>query len=253
MPSGPGDLYRNKVATLHLKFRKNLSNQTEPPLTSSARIVMMAYEIDIIGVGKESKSGDAIAIRWGDLSLSSKRDKQRVVIIDGGFRDFGNDIVAHVKKYYKTDKIDAVISTHPDQDHVNGLHVVLEELSVEQLWIHKPWEHNEGLAESFTDGRVTDRSIARRLRESLDTASELVAKAENDGVTIIEPFLGLSLYGEGEFCVLGPTKEFYESLIPDFDGMPSSGQSLEARSLLAEFARVVERKVRKFFFHLGCR
>ncbi len=205
----------------------------------------MAYEIDIIGVGKESKSGDAIAIRWGDLS--GERDKQRVVIIDGGFRDSGNDVVAHVKKYYKTDKIDAVISTHPDQDHVNGLHVVLEELSVKQLWIHKPWKHNEGLAESFIDGRVTDESIARRLYESLNAASDLVAKAENNGVTIIEPFLGLSLYGEGEFCVLGPTKEFYESLIPDFDGMPPSGQSPEARSLLVEFARTVARTVRKFF------
>ena len=209
----------------------------------------MAYEIDIIGVGKESKSGDAIAIRWDNLL--GERDEQRVVIIDGGFRDSGNDVVAHVKKYYKTDIIDAVISTHPDQDHVNGLHVVLEELSVKQLWIHKPWEHNEGLAEAFIDGRVTDESIARRLRESLDAASELVAKAENDGVTIIEPFRGLSLYDEGEFYVLGPTEEFYESLIPDFDGMPPSGQSPKTHSLLAEFASTVARKVRKFFSTWG--
>lgn len=27
----------------------------------------MGYEIDVIGVGKESKSGDAIALRWGNL------------------------------------------------------------------------------------------------------------------------------------------------------------------------------------------
>ena len=207
----------------------------------------MGYEVDIIGVGKESKSGDAIVIRWGNLF--GTRDEQRVVIIDGGFHDSGNDVVAHVKQYYGTDRIDAVVSTHPDQDHVNGLQVVLDELSVAQLWIHKPWEHNEGLSEAFVDGRVTDESIARRLQESLNTASELVTKAENEGVAIIEPFHGLSLYGEDQFCVLGPTEEFYEILIPDFDGMPATRGTLGG--VLAEFVGAVESAVRTFFSTWG--
>ena len=46
--------------------------------------------------------------------------------------------------------IDAVVSTHPDQDHVNGLHVVLDQLTVKELWIHKPWEHNQELAKKFS-------------------------------------------------------------------------------------------------------
>ena len=48
----------------------------------------MGYEIDFIGVGQESKSGDAIAIRWGNLL--GPREQQSVVVIDGGsarFRD----------------------------------------------------------------------------------------------------------------------------------------------------------------------
>ena len=134
----------------------------------------MGYEIDIIGVGQESKSGDAIAIRWGNLF--GQRSEQRVVIIDGGFHESGQDVVNHIVKYYRTNSIDAVISTHPDQDHVNGLDVVLDELSVSQLWIHKPWEHNQGLARKFADGRVTDSSLGERLRKSLDTASDLYLK-----------------------------------------------------------------------------
>ena len=95
----------------------------------------MGYEVDIIGVGQESKSGDAITLRWGNLY--GGRDEQKVVVIDGGFRDSGKDVVDHITNYYGTTSIDAVVSTHPDQDHVNGLHVVVDELSVRELWIHK--------------------------------------------------------------------------------------------------------------------
>ena len=98
----------------------------------------MGYEVDIIGVGRESKSGDAIAIRWGNLI--GPKNEQKVVIIDGGFRESGQDVVDHIKNHYNTDTVDAVISTHPDQDHINGLDVVIDQLSVKELWIHKPWE-----------------------------------------------------------------------------------------------------------------
>ena len=47
----------------------------------------MGYEIDIIGVGQEAKSGDAIAMRWENLF--GPRHEKKVVIIDGGFRDSG--------------------------------------------------------------------------------------------------------------------------------------------------------------------
>ena len=202
----------------------------------------MGYEVDIIGVGQESKSGDAIAVRWGNLF--GPRSEQKVVIIDGGFRDSGQDVVDHVKKYYQTDSIDAVISTHPDQDHVSGLDIVLDELSVRELWIHKPWEHNQGLACKFADGRVTDSSLGERLRKSLDSASDLVTKAEEQGIHIVEPFAGITLYNQGELCILGPTRDYYESLIPEFDGMPEAKSTI--KSLLAEFRETVVKAIRRF-------
>ena len=207
----------------------------------------MGYEVDIIGVGQESKSGDAIAIRWGNLFGS--RSEQTVVIIDGGFRETGEDVVEHIKKYYRTDSINAVISTHPDQDHINGLAVVLDEFVVGQLWIHKPWEHNYGLASKFADGRVPDFSLGERLRKSLDSASDLGSKAQKKGIHIVEPFSGLSLYGTGELQVLGPSLEYYESLIPEFDGMPAARDPL--KSLLAAFTGPVARTIRAFISTWG--
>ena len=200
----------------------------------------MGYEVDIIGVGQESKSGDAIAIRWGNLY--GPKSEQKVVIIDGGFRETGEDVVDHIKKYYGTDSIDAVISTHPDQDHINGLDVVLDELIVRQLWIHKPWEHNYGLASKFADERVTDFSLGERLRKSLNSVSDLVSKAQKKGIHIVEPFSGLSLYNTGELQVLGPSLDYYESLIPEFDGMPAAGDPL--KSLLAAFTGPVARTIK---------
>lgn len=210
---------------------------------------MMGYEIDFIGVGQASKSGDAIALRWGNLE--GVRTDQRVVLIDGGFKESGQKVVDHVKTHYQTDAVDLVVSTHPDQDHVNGLHVVLEQLRVRQLWIHKPWEHNRGLAEQFIDGRVTDRSLGIRLQESLDSACELVEKAEACGIPTLEPFAGVSLYNEREFWILGPTKEYYESLIPDFDGMPTSVRTgpsllLEARVALERATRTMRRFIARW-------
>ena len=202
----------------------------------------MGYEIDVIGVGKESKSGDAIAVRWGNLHGS--RNEQKVVLIDGGFQETGQEVVDHIKDYYATTFLDAVVSTHPDQDHVNGLHVVLDELSVGQLWIHKPWENNQGLAERFLDGRVTDDSIGRRLKESLDSAADLVAKAESKDIPIVEPFSGISLYDQGEFQVLGPTRQFYESLIPEFDGMPQAKATMA--TWLSEITGSVARAMKRF-------
>ena len=202
----------------------------------------MGYEVDIIGVGQESKSGDAIAVRWGNLF--GPRHEQKVVIIDGGFRDSGQNVVDHVKKYYQTDSIDAVISTHPDQDHISGLDVVLDELSVHELWIHKPWEHNQGLARKFADGRVTDSSLGERLRKSLDSASDLVAKAGKKDIHIVGPYAGITLYNQGELCILGPTRDYYESLIPEFDGMPAAKDTI--KGFLAEFRETVAKVIRKF-------
>ncbi len=65
----------------------------------------MAYEIDFLPVGEGERSGDAIALRIGDLSA---RDKQLVLVIDGGTKESGEELVKHIKQYYQTDHVDLV-------------------------------------------------------------------------------------------------------------------------------------------------
>lgn len=203
----------------------------------------MGYEVDFLGVGKESsKSGDAICIRFGNLT--GLREQQTVVVIDGGFQETGAEVVEHVRTHFGTDRVDLVISTHPDQDHINGLATVIEELEVGELWIHKPWDHNVGLADKFHDGRITDNSITERLKKNLEAACALTKAAENKGITVREPFTGLSFAG-GAVKVLGPSLSYYEELIPEFDGMPKVKveKSLLELAVVAfrEAARAVKR------------
>jgi len=181
------------------------------------------YEIDFLAVGPESKSGDAIALRFGNL-LEKKREEQAVVIIDGGFKDDGQKIIDHIKKYYDgTDIIDLVIATHPHEDHTAGIQTLLKEMQVNEFWMHRPWDetHTNNISRWFVDGRVTDKSVSEALRKSLDTARELERIAEGKKIPIIEPFVGTYKdFGFGRIDIAGPTKEYYESLLPDFAATP---------------------------------
>ncbi|GAK17676.1 hypothetical protein JCM19053_1312 [Vibrio sp. JCM 19053] len=103
----------------------------------------MGYEIDFLGVGEESKSGDAIALRYGNLH--GPRDEQTVVVIDGGFQSTSSKIIDHITTCFGTSKVDLVINTHADQDHINGLEMVLNELEVQELWIHQLGYTTKGL------------------------------------------------------------------------------------------------------------
>lgn len=184
----------------------------------------MGYQIDFLPVGEASKSGDAIAMRFGDLH--GERTDQTVIVIDGGYKATGAKLVEHIKKYYHTDVVDLVINTHPDADHIGGLETVLNELEVKALWIHQPWHHNDGLASKFKDGRITDNSIGERLKTQLNKAYDLVQLAEDKGIPVTEPFTGLK-DRSGCLQVLGPTEAYYDDLIPLFDGMPETAANDE--------------------------
>jgi hypothetical protein len=65
----------------------------------------MGFEIDFLPVGAGEKSGDAIAVRFGDLS----RNEPTVSVIDGGTQDSGEALVSHVRQHYGTNRVDFAI------------------------------------------------------------------------------------------------------------------------------------------------
>lgn len=205
----------------------------------------MAYEIDFLPVGTD-KPGDAIALRFGNPF--GPRSSQAIVVLDGGFTDTGDQVIEHVNTYYGTTRIDLLISTHPDQDHVGGLETILTNCEVGALWMHRPWNHTRQMAELFEDGRVTDNSIRASLHESLDNAHAVEKIALRKNIPITEPFVGVSYYpfrsdspqnaalAEMGLHVVGPTKSFYETLLPEFRCLP---ETAEPASLLRSFVQKI--------------
>ena len=169
-------------------------------------------EIDFLPVGEGEHSGDAIAVRWRE------NEKYKVLIYDGGTADYGVAIVKHVKQYFRTECVDYVVNSHPDNDHAGGLLYVLENLKVDQLWMHRPWKYSSRIRNYFHDGRMTDASLAERLKQKMAAAHRLEKAAAERGIPVYEPFAGSKI---GVFTVLSPTKDRYvHELVPAFEKSP---------------------------------
>lgn len=183
----------------------------------------MGYQIDFLPVGEGERGGDAITFRYGNLH--GDRREQVVVVIDGGTKDSGEELVKHIKQYYGTQRVDLVISTHPDSDHISGLTVVLEKMVVDRLWMHRPWEHAQEIKDLFQSSRITDKSLRENLKKSLESAYELEAIAKEKGIRVYEPFSDYAKASDA-IVILGPSKEFYESLLPHFRETPEPKEAL---------------------------
>jgi len=182
----------------------------------------VGYEIDYMAVGEGERCGDAIALRLGNLN--GTRAEQRVMVIDGGTKQSGSDLVQHIRRYYNTDRIDTVVSTHPDSDHISGLTVVLESLAVSQLLMHRPWEHSREVRSLLSSGEISHLKISDKLRRSLESACELEQLAKKLRIPIEEPFAGMGT-PDGSVTILGPSREYYEAMVCDFRGAPGTPTS----------------------------
>lgn len=175
------------------------------------------YEIDFLPVGNGERSGDAICVRFGTPG------NYKVMVYDGGTQESGEKLVEHIQNSYGTSHVDYVVCSHPDADHASGLSVVLEQMSIGELWMHRPWEHSALICHYFKDGRITDVSLAERLRNKMAAAYALEKLALENGVPIYEPFQGSKI---GEFYVLSPDREWYvHELIADFEKSPDKKQA----------------------------
>jgi beta-lactamase superfamily II metal-dependent hydrolase len=173
------------------------------------------YEIDFMAVGKGQDSGDAIAMRFA----RPDRGGYAHVIIDAGFEDDGKALVRHVQRYYDTDSIDLAILTHPDGDHIGGMGVVVRELRVGTLCLHKLRERG---------------GAGLRAAGAVD---ELVGVAAKCGTRVHEPFAGHTALG-GALTFLGPDAGYYAQMVAE--QQRQEGKAAKRASMLLEAARSLE-------------
>ncbi len=187
----------------------------------------MQYEIDYLAVGEGEKSGDAIALRFGDILNGT----QSVVVIDGGTKESGKNLVKHINNYYGTNKVDVVICTHPDADHASGLTEILENMQVDYLLMHQPWNHTDNIKNMFKDSRLSSTGLENKLTDALQHAYALEKLAETKKIKIVEPFAGVTGFNNS-MRVLGPTIDYYRTLLCNFDCTPIPKPALTLPDLI---------------------
>lgn len=191
------------------------------------------YEIDFLPVGK-STSGDAICIRYEIAGQTS------VHVVDGGYEEDGQKVLAHLTGYYGDDKIDHVVATHPDGDHTVGLRKVLETAEVGALWMNRPWVHAVELLPYFE--RYTNaENLAKALREVFPHLAKLEDIAIERAIPICDAFQGTLI---GAFTVLAPSKNAFFQYVADDDKTPKVAQDATGRSLLGGAMHVVAEGIR---------
>lgn len=192
------------------------------------------FEIDFLDV-ESKKSGDAIPLRYEVNGVSW------IHVVDGGYQACGDKIASHIRTYYGNPSyIDKVIVTHPDGDHAGGLRTVLEQFSVGELWMLRPWLYADELISRFVNYTSVD-NLKRRLKQVYPNLVALEEIATERGIPIYEPFQGARI---GVFTVLAPTKRRYLDLIVESERTPESVEEVE-ESAVSSLGRFVEKVAAK--------
>jgi beta-lactamase superfamily II metal-dependent hydrolase len=172
----------------------------------------MKYEIDFIGIPEETGDADAICFRYYDDNYG----RYRVFVYDGGTQNYGETLKKHLNTYYFSDSqnsvIDAVICSHPDQDHASGLSVILENFDVKCLYMNRPWLYINEIFEYVDDGRITKQSLEQRLRDAYQYVNNLEELANEKNIPIKTAFQGSKI--TDNLHIFSPSKDFFlEKLI----------------------------------------
>lgn len=131
-----------------------------------------SMEVHYIDVGQ----GDATLIRCGD----------RAMLIDAGDNSKGTKVQAYLKKH-GVSRLDYVIGTHPDSDHIGGLDVIIYKFPCQTILMPNK----------------TSDSYAYR-----DVLSAIKSKS----YSLTYPKVGQTYtLGDAEFTIIAPTREYEDS------------------------------------------
>ncbi len=178
---------------------------------------MIDISIDMLSLG----NADSIIV-W----LKEGSNNHFVILIDGGNKSDGDKIIDHLDKYIlkNTGKSapDLIICTHHDKDHIGGLVPVVENYgkNIKQVWINNPAEHISSYAYQTLKESFRRKSMFKQYQvilESLSNLDDFISLVDKTGIPRDNALFGKDLYGI--IKVLGPSKPFYESLLPGMENI----------------------------------
>ena len=124
-------------------------------------------KVHFINVGQ----GDAALIQTGNENI----------LIDGGGKGKGDEVVAYLKKQ-KVKTLNAVVSTHPDADHIGGLSYVIDHMTVKKVYAPKISHTTQAYKNFLTSVKKKNLKIS-----TAKTGVEIYTKASNISLKFIAP------------------------------------------------------------------
>ena len=181
---------------------------------------MIDISIDMLSVG----NADAIIV-W----LKDHNKNNYVVLIDGGNKKDGEKVISHLEKYILGSKAsgknapDLIISTHHDKDHIGGLIEVVNHYksSIGEVWVNNPADHMGSLAYRLLKESFTNKSTLKQyqvIQESLSNLDDFITVVDKNNISRFDALSGRKKH-DGVIEILGPSKDFYKSLLPGMDGL----------------------------------
>ncbi|KQR94957.1 hypothetical protein ASG01_03580 [Chryseobacterium sp. Leaf180] len=184
----------------------------------------MKAEINLINV----EDGDAIILMLTDTNRKS------LILIDGGFKKYYPKLKRRLQEVLPKfdNKIDLLVCTHYDNDHLGGVENLLDDYhaAIGEIWIHKIDHSMSKTAEVLREKLrfVNDRIIETETLENADTLKNILAiERYRDLLRVVEKIktYGLEIkiteakHGDifkkfPEFTAVGPSAEFYNSNLP---------------------------------------
>lgn len=171
-------------------------------LENTAKIITN-YQIEMLDV----QDADAFIIFYEENSRNTK-----LILVDAGRYSDRNKIATHLRKYYPHKSIDLAIVTHCDEDHFGGFVYLLEKnYSIKQFWINIPKNHKDKT--SIENNKDLDSVYSTDVNEKSLNLIELI---ESKKIPHYEKFSYSCVLEYPYFHILGPTKEYYGSLLSGF-------------------------------------
>lgn len=148
------------------------SGNSTPKVTQTGKGTKSELEVQFIDIGQ----GDSILLKSGDQTM----------LVDAGNNEYGEGLVTYLTNQGIT-KIDYLIGTHPDADHIGGLDIVINKLEIGKVYMPKKQNNTK----TFED---VLRAISKK------------------GLKITSPKVGASFeLGSAKVTILGPITSYEDN------------------------------------------
>ncbi len=186
-------------------------------MKESEKNMEVNYEIDFVG-NESSGDADAIVIRWKDSN-----EDYHICVYDCGTENQADKMIDLLNEYYFTEAdddekiIDAIIISHPDGDHINGIKKIMGEYQITAMYFNIPWDYANELVD-LSDNYNSASYLSSKLKKQYPKLSEIEDYGCELGIPIYNALQGTIICDE--LLILAPSRDDYINHLLNSDKTP---------------------------------